>query len=65
MLEQGLSLTGLLKDLNVTNDPRLEEARQQLESVLSRIDMDSLRESTELQSSTKTAMDEILDKFSL
>ena len=65
MLEQGLSLTGLLKDLNVTNDPRLEEARQQLESALSRIDMDSLRESAELQSSTKAAMDEILDKFSL
>lgn len=65
MLEQGLSLTDLLKDLNVTNDPRLEEARQQLESALSRIDMDSLRESAELQSSTKAAMDEILDKFSL
>ena len=65
MLQQGLSLTGLLKDLNVTNDPRLEEARQQLESALSRIDMDSLRESAELQSSTKAAMDEILDKFSL
>lgn len=65
MLEQGLGLTDLLKDLNVTNDPRLEEARQQLESALSRIDMDSLRESSELQSSTKAAMEDILDKFAL
>ena len=65
MLEQGLSLTDLLKDLNVTNDPRLEEARQQLEAALSRIDMDSLKESTELQQATKNAMQDILDKFSL
>jgi hypothetical protein len=65
MLEQGLALTDLLKDLNVTNDPRLEEARRDLETALSRIDIDSLRESPELQRSTKTAMQDILDKFAL
>jgi hypothetical protein len=65
MLEQGLALTDLLKDLNVTNDPRLEEARRDLEAALSRIDIDSLRESPELQRSTKTAMQDILDKFAL
>jgi hypothetical protein len=65
MLEQGMALTELLKDLNITNDPRLEEARRALETALSRVDMDSLKESPELQRSTKAAMEEILDRFAL
>jgi hypothetical protein len=65
MLEQGLELCTLLKDLNVTNDPRLEQARQDLEAALTRVDLDSLKESTELQRATKTAMQDILDKFAL
>ena len=65
MLEQGLALTDMLRDLNVTGDPRLEEARQDLERALTRIDMDSLKESTELQQSTRTAMQNIIDKFAL
>lgn len=65
MLEQGLALTDLLKDLNVTGDPRLEEARCSLEAALSRVDMDSLKESTELQQATKNAMQDILDRFAL
>jgi hypothetical protein len=65
MLEQGLELCKMLSDLNVTNDPRLEEARRDLERALTRVDMDSLKESPELQRATKQAMDDILDKFSL
>ena len=65
MLDNGLELCKLLSDLNVTNDPRLEEARQDLEKALNRIDMDSLKESTELQTSTRTAMQNIIDKFAL
>jgi hypothetical protein len=65
MLEQGLELCKMLSDLNVTNDPRLEEARRDLERAMTRIDMDSLKESTELQHATKRAMDDILDKFAL
>ena len=65
MLEQGIELCGLLRDLNVTNDPALEEARRMLESTLVRIDMDSLKESPELQRSTKAAMQSIIDKFAL
>lgn len=65
MLEQGLELCQLLKDLNVTNDPRLERARQDLEAALTRVDLDSLKESTELQRATKSAMQDILDKFAL
>lgn len=65
MLENGLELCKLLSKLNVTNDPKLEEARQQMETILSRIDMDSLKESPELQSATRSAMQNILDKFDL
>lgn len=65
MLEQGLELTALLRDLNVTNDPRLESARVALETALSRVDMDSLKESPELQRATRSAMQNILDEFAL
>jgi hypothetical protein len=63
MLENGLELCKTLSDFNITNDPRLEEARRELETALTRIDMDSLKESPELQRATKTAMQDILDKF--
>ena len=65
MLEQGLELTALLRDLNVTNDPRLEAARVALETALSRVDIDSLKESPELQQATRTAMENILSEFAL
>ena len=64
MLENGLELCKMLSDFNITNDPRLEEARRELEAALTRVDMDSLKESPELQKATKTAMENILDKFS-
>ena len=63
MLENGLELCKTLSDFNITNDPRLEEARRELETALTRIDMDSLKESPELQKATKTAMQDILDRF--
>jgi hypothetical protein len=63
--DNGLELCTLLSDLNVTNDPRLEEARRDLERAMTRIDMGSLKESPELQSATKRAMEDILDKFAL
>ena len=65
MLEQGLELCTLLTSLNVTGDPKLEQARQALETALSRVDMDSLKESPELQKATRAAMDNILSEFSL
>jgi hypothetical protein len=63
MLENGLELCKTLSDFNITNDPRLEEARRELETALTRVDMDSLKESPELQKATKTAMQDILDRF--
>jgi hypothetical protein len=63
MIDNGLELCGLLRDLNVTNDPALEAARKELESALVTVDIDSLRESPALQATTKTKMDSILSKF--
>jgi hypothetical protein len=63
MLDQGLETCGLLRDLNVTNDPDLEEARRMLEKALVHVDMKSLKESPELQATTKNAMQAIKDKF--
>lgn len=63
MLDQGLETCGLLRDLNVTNDPDLEEARRMLEKALVHVDMRSLKESPEMQSTTKNAMQAIKNKF--
>jgi len=65
MLEQGLELCTLLTSLNVTGDPKLEQARVALETALSRVDMDSLKTTPELQNHLKNKMDEILSEFSL
>lgn len=64
MLDNGLELCSLLRDLNVTNDPKLEEARKMLEAAIVHVDIDSLRESPAVQSSTKQKMEDILSKFS-
>ena len=63
MIDNGLELCGLLSDLNVTNDPDLEAARMELEKALVHVDIDSLRESKEVQQATKKKMDDILSKF--
>lgn len=63
MLDTGVELCSMLRDFNITNDPALEEARKMLESALIRVDIDSLKESTEMQSATRTAMKSIMDKF--
>lgn len=63
MLDTGMELCEILKSLNVTNDPALEEARHMLEKALVHTDINSLKESKEVQTKLKSAMDEIADKF--
>lgn len=63
MLDQGIEACSLLRDLNITNDPNLEEARRMLEKALMRVDIKSLKESPEMQATTKNAMQAIKDKF--
>ena len=63
MLDDGLELCEVLKDLNFTNDPALEEARAALQKALVRIDIDTLKEDKSMQEATRKAMQDIADKF--
>jgi hypothetical protein len=63
MIDNGVELCEILRTLNITNDPALEEARTQLHKALLSTDIDSLRESKEVQEKLKNAADSIADKF--
>lgn len=63
MITNAQSLCELLTKLNVTNDPKLEEARRALELTLLGVDKDSLKESPALRESVKTKVDDILKRF--
>lgn len=56
-------LCSLLTKLNITNDPKLEEARQKLEKALVGVQPDDVRESEAIRSSVKSKVDEILSMF--
>lgn len=56
-------LCTLLTSLNVTNDSKLEEARQKLEKALSGVSVDDVRESEAIRSSVKSKVDDILSMF--
>ena len=65
MLENALRLCETLKSLNVLDDPKLEEARRQLELSLENVDIKSLRDSPELRESVKVKMNDLVEKFQL
>lgn len=56
-------LCELLTKLNVTNDPKLEQARQQLEKALHGVEPSDVRESEGIRKSVKSKVDEILSMF--
>jgi hypothetical protein len=57
------ALCGLLTKLNITNDPKLEQARRELELTMLGVDIDGIKESPEVRHSVKSRVDAILDKF--
>ena len=63
LVENPLELCGLLTKLNVTNDPKLEEARRQLELTMLGANIESIRESKEHRSEVKAKVDDILKRF--
>lgn len=65
LIENAQELTGLLKHLNITGDMQMEAMRKRLEGLLSGCDADSFREDEVLRSKTKSALDEMLGKFSI
>jgi hypothetical protein len=56
-------LCELLTKLNVTDDPKLEEARKKVEVALAGIDADDVKDSQEVRESVKAKVDAILDMF--
>lgn len=63
LITNAQELCGLLTKLNVTQDPKLEEARRQLELTMLGADIEAVRESPEVRSSIKSKVDAILNKF--
>ena len=63
LITNAQDLCGLLTKLNVTNDPKLEEARRSLELTMLGQDIDSIKESAQVRSDLKTKVDDILKKF--
>lgn len=63
LITNAQELCALLTKLNVTQDPKLEEARRQLELTMLGADIEAVRESPEVRSSIKSKVDAILGKF--
>ena len=56
-------MCGLLSNLNVTNDPKLEAARRALEVAMVGADIEVIKEDALVRSDMKSKIDEILGKF--
>jgi len=63
LITNATSLCGLLTHLNVTKNPKLEDARRQLEQAMLGADIDSIKESAEVRASMKSKVDAILTQF--
>lgn len=63
LVTNATELCGLLTKLNVTNDPKLEEARRQLEVTMLGADIEAIKESPAVRETMKAKVDAILGKF--
>lgn len=63
LLTNAHEMCALLTHLNLTGDPKLEDARRQLEVAMSDIDIDDIKESALIRDDVKTKVDAILKKY--
>jgi len=63
LITNPIELCGLLTKLNVTNDPKLEEARRQLELTMLSANIENIKEYADSRSALKSKVDAILQKF--
>jgi hypothetical protein len=63
LLTNPLELCGLLTKLNITNDPKLEEARRQVELTMLGVTMEGIKEDKHYRADVKAKVDDILKKF--
>ena len=64
LIDNAKELTDLLKHLNLTQDPMMEQARRDLKHVLDKYDAETLRESFTARTDAKAQVDAILNKMS-
>lgn len=63
MITNARDLCDVLKHLNLTQDPKLEEARRRFNSVVNSVDTEDLKDSEEIRSKVKSEVDDILSQF--
>lgn len=63
LVTNAVDLCGLLDKMNITNDPKLEEARKQLELTMLGADIEYIKESSMVRENLKNKVDAILSKF--
>lgn len=63
LITNAQELCELLTKLNVTNDPKLEAARRELELTMLGADIESIKESSIVRSDMKNKVDDILKRF--
>lgn len=63
LITNATELCGLLTHLNITKDPKLEEARRSLELTMLGVDIEDIKEHADVRSNVKNKVDEILNKF--
>lgn len=62
-IQRALDLCNSFQSFNICNDAKLEEARFRLQKILSRMDVNTLRESDGLRTAVKSEVDDILARF--
>lgn len=63
LVSNPLELCSLLTKLNITNDPKLEAARRELELTMLGTNIDMIKEDPQVRKNVKTKVDDILKKF--
>lgn len=63
LVSNPLELCSLLTKLNVTNDPKLEEARRQLELTMLGANIETIKDDPDVRKQLKSKVDTILGKF--
>jgi hypothetical protein len=63
LVGNAVELCGMLTHLNITKDPKLEEARREVEAMLAGTNIDMIRESATARATTKNKVDAILKQF--
>jgi hypothetical protein len=63
LITNAQELCEALRHMNLTKDPKIEEARKQLSKVVSGVDAETLRDSEHARKEVKAEVDDILSKF--